>query len=655
MKTQGDLDSTIVSLSRFQQAVTLSVCVVLLTMWFFSGMLWHQPILLDDMDYVFHNAGVKQGISLATFQWAFLTGEQANWHPLTWLSHALDWQLYGPWATGHFATNVLLHSLNAGLVMLLLFRLTASVWRSLIVALLFALHPMHVESVAWLSQRKELLACFFALLAIWGYVDFVRHQRKRAYAMLVICFALSLMAKQSWVMLPAFLLLLDYWPLKRIKGASEELPYAQEDSDIIQPLPDEPSEKWWVLREPSFKLVYEKTPVFIIALLACTAAFLAQKSGGAVRTLDDVGLGLRLQNGLMNYVEFLRKAFWPDPISVYYPLPAAIPTIYWGLALAFLIISTWITIALRNKTPWVTIGWLWFIIGLLPVVGFVQLSDQATADRYSYMPYLGLFIAVAWFLPFTWAERSATRVALVAGAITIVITCMAWITWLTLDEWTNTRTLFRAAASKTDENHLAYAVLATQDIYDGRTSQALSNIAIALSLKPDSPRINLAAGRIYLRAGKPDQAIIHLEKVLAANPKSAAAHFEIATAFEAINQPGQALDHLGSTLALSPNNAMAHLRRSKLLIAQRDLDQAEPDARQATMLAPANPEAWSTLGRILAVKHNLPEAITCFEKVLQLDPCDPQAPGLLAKCRNALEAQSANYSPNPVTTQPSPP
>jgi protein O-mannosyl-transferase len=638
VKTQGDFDNTIVSLSRVQQAGTLAVCVVLLTMWFYSGVLWHQPILLDDMDYIFNNQGVKQGLSLGTLKWALTTGEQANWHPLTWLSHALDWQLYGAWPVGHFATNILLHSFNAGLVMLLLFRLTASVWRSLIVALLFALHPMHVESVAWLSQRKELLACFFALLSIWCYVDFVRQHRTRQYVLFTVCFALSLMAKQSWVTLPLLVLLLDYWPLKRIKGASEKLPYAQEDSDIIKPLPDEPTQKWWVLRLPSASLVYEKGIVFLIAFLACLAAFVAQKTGGAVRNLDDVSLGFRLQNGLMNYVEFLRKAVWPSPIAVYYPLPASIPTVYWLGALAFLVAASWAAIRLRSKVPWVTVGWLWFIIGLLPVVGFVQLSDQATADRYSYMPYLGLFIAAAWFLPFTWAQQSSTRVAIVAGAITIVMTCMAWITWMTIDEWKNTRTLFTAAGAKTDDNHLAFAILATQDIYDGRTGQALSNINIALAIKPESPRINLAAGRVYLRAGKPDEAIVHLQKVLDANPNSIAGNFDMAQALEASNQPEQALARFTRVAQLSPGNVPARIRLVRLLVDPRfrDLDQAHAYALESTQKAPANPQAWDALGRVMALKQDWAQAVYCFQKVLEFDPCNEQAKILLQKSQSAL-------------------
>jgi protein O-mannosyl-transferase len=617
-----------------RRAAIATALLVLFTLVFYSPMLWHQPILFDDPDYVFNNPGIKQGLSLDSLQWALTAGEQANWHPVTWLSHTLDWQLYGPWPPGHFATNILLHATNTGLVLLLLFHLTASLWRSLLVAILFALHPMHIESVAWISQRKELLACFFALLAIWAYADFTRRRRPVTYFLVALFYALSLMSKQSWVTLPALLLLLDYWPLRRLSPTLSS-PQSTQNPDPETPNPTFPS------------LLLEKAPLLLLALAACALALIAQSSGGAVRNLEDVSLPLRLQNGVVNYAEFLRKLFWPNPISVYYPLPDHIPAARWLGSLALLALLTWSALRLRQKSPWLAVGWLWFLIGILPVIGFVQLSDQATADRYSYMPYLGLFIAIAWSLPDALATQSKSRLVPLATVGAAVLITMSYVSWTTLKEWANTRTLFTAAAARTHNNHLAYAILATQEVYDGQTDTAISNISTAVNLKPDSPRINLAAGRVYLLAGQPERAITHLEKALIANPNSPACHFEIARALEATDQIDLAIGHYTRTIQLAPSHSYALMRLAQIASNQGHLDEAERFARHALIYAKSDPNAWDTLGRILARQGEFACAITCFEKVLQLRPGDETAQKLLDKCKQALPTECPNPPLNP--------
>ncbi len=628
--------------SRSRLADFLTATIFLLTLLFYAPTLTHLPILLDDQDYIFNNPGIRQGITLATLKWALITGEQANWHPITWLSYALDWHLYGSWFPGYFATNIFLHAANTALVMALLVRLTGSLWRSLLVAFLFGLHPMHVESVAWLSQRKELLAAFFALLALWGHLDFTRSRRAAAYFMVTGCYALSLMSKQSWVTFPILLFLLDFWPLNRLHLTSSTSPSSTSSSstrdsgletrDSASPPPP---------LDP--RPVLEKLPLFLLAFIACAAAFQAQAAGGAIKNLEEVTFTFRLQNAIVNYGQYFQKLFWPAPIAVYYPLPDHIPVYLWLTTLAFLALLTTAAIRLRRKYPWFTVGWFWFIIGLLPVVGFVQLSDQASADRYSYMPYLGLFIAVAWSLP-DLRSASLPRKTLAFSLAAVVLIAMSCVTWLTLKEWTDTRTLFTAAAQKTRNNHLAYAILAVQEIFDGQTDQAVAHINLAVKLKPESPRINLAAGRVYLRAGEPILALLHLDKAVQANPDSPASHFEFALALSAAGRPDLALMHFRRTVELSPTHTSALLLLAGAYLKQGNLEQAEKYARRALIYARTDPTAWDMLGRILIEQHDFTAAANCFEKVLQLRPNDEAAQRRLELCRQNF---STTCSPRP--------
>jgi tetratricopeptide (TPR) repeat protein len=421
-------------------------------------------------------------------------------------------------------------------------------------------------------------------------------------------------------MLPVLLLLLDYWPLKRMKGASEILPHAQEDSDIIMPEKGEPREKWWVLRVPSIALVFEKFPLFLLAGAGAGIAYMSQSAGGAVRDMSDIGLGLRLQNAAVNYIEFLRKAVWPDNIAVFYPLPDSIPAWKWAAAALLLVGITWGLILWRKRAPWAIIGWAWFLVAMLPVIGVVQLSDQAMADRYSYMPYLGLFIAVAWFIPFTWAEQAKPRIALVATVIAVVMLLFARVTWNTLNEWSDTRTLFQAAADRTTDNHLAYAMLASQDIIEGNNDSAIRNMQRALAIKPDSPRINHAAGRVYLATGQHDLAISHLTKTLESNPNMVSCHLDLSRAFEARQQVDMAIYHLERASELRPESL--HITRSLILlyIKHNALAPAEKAARAAMVHQPKTAELHFLLGSIVQYRGKPDEALEHFQDALLLDP-----------------------------------
>ncbi len=509
----------------------------------------------DDPDYVSGNPVIQRGLTVAGVGWAF-GFHAANWIPLTWLAHMTDCTLFGVNPAAHHFVNVLFHAANAALLFVLLFRLTEKVWPAALVAGLFAWHPLHVESVAWVSERKDTLSTFFALLALIAYTKYVQEESRRGYWLALAAFVASLLAKGMFVTLPYLLLLLDFWPLQRL-----------------------PIEK--IEFRAFAKLVFEKTPFFLLVVPFSILTCLAQR--GAMATLERVPFALRLENSLAAYAGYLGEIFWPAKLAFFYPLAAApfwaVLTAAAGLAAASLL--AW---RARRAFPYVPVGWCWFLGTLVPVIGLVQVGEQAMADRYSYFPAIGIFLIVA-FGGWDLAGRFPLAKKIFFPAAVLVLAGCVVLTEIQLQYWHSDETLFSHAVAVTGENEIAH--------------------------------LNL--GVVYERAGRLDEAMREYRAALKINPRREHTHSNIADLLDLAGQPQAALAEYGAALKLNPNSVLTHLNLGTLRVELGQFAEAAAEFAEAARLDPADARPPYENAKLLLKQGRDAEAVAELHKALQLD------------------------------------
>lgn len=454
------------------RTIIFCLCLILMSSAVFEGVRTHQ-FVFDDLGFISRNSLVKEGLTWDGFTWAFTTKLMGIWHPVTWLSHMVDCLLFGVNPAGHHLMNLFFHLANTLLLFLLLLFCTKAEWPSFIAAALFAIHPLHVESVAWVAERKDVLSAFFWLLAMWAYVGYVRNPGLRRYALVLIGFSLGLMAKPMLVTLPLVLLLWDYWPLRRWA------PQGAAAAETGQPVGSFPYPRISLKR-----LVWEKIPLFILAVLFSLMAVYAQKAGAMVVSLADIPLGARISNALVAYGSYLGKTVFPLHLAVLYPHPGnALPgwkALGSGLGLALLSLMI-IRQALRY--PYLLVGWLWFLGTLVPVIGLLQVGTQAMADRYTYIPLIGLFIMAAWGMADLMARWRCPKflLPLVAG---IMIAVFGTVAWFQVRYWRDAVSLFQHTLSVTQNNLLIQGALGEALYFRGEVDQALVHFQEAIRLNP---------------------------------------------------------------------------------------------------------------------------------------------------------------------------
>ena len=580
-----------------------------------------QFINLDDPLYVTANSHVQRGLTADGAAWAFRAGEASNWHPLTWLSHMLDREWFGAGPAGPHFVNLLFHAANTVVLLLLLNELTAALWRSVFVAALFALHPLHVESVAWISERKDVLSTLFWLLSLLAYARYAREGTRQqaegrspassgAYWLALIFFALGLMSKPMLVTLPLTLLLLDYWPLNRVPGAGCRVSGERQGACGLTPRASRLA-----------RLLLEKWPFFLLSLASCVVTFLVQRSAGAVSSLQGLSAGARVGNALVAYARYLGKMFWPVDLAIPYPHPGHWPAIQ-VLGAAVLIAGlTAAALWLGRKQPCVISGWLWFLVTLLPVIGLVQVGHQSLADRYTYVPLIGLFVVIAWGAGAAAERWHWPRPALAAIAV-LVLAAGAARTRDQLRHWTDSGTLFRHALAVTEKNFVAHDNLGFYLFSRGDQAGALDHYREALRIRPNDPNTLNNLGSLFLARKQYAEAIRCYETALQAKPDFADAHLNLGAALFESGQPQEALPHYTAALRLAPDSAQAHNNLANLLVAQGKTDDAIARYRQALDLNPNLPEALNNLGWLLAAKGRFDEAIADYEKAVQLRPDD---------------------------------
>jgi tetratricopeptide (TPR) repeat protein len=496
-------------------------------------------INLDDPSYITENRYVKNGLTPDGFVWAFTEFHAANWHPVTWLSHMLDVQLFGLDAGRHHLVNVLFHILNTLLLFHVLKRMTGSLWRSALVAALFALHPLHVESVAWVSERKDVISAFFWLLTIFLYHQYVKQPSLTKYIWVFAAMALGLMSKPVVVTLPFVLLLLDFWPLKRV-GASFLTPG-----------------HYMASLKTALLLFREKIPFFILTTLSCWVTIYAQKQGHAVTTMENLEMGTRLANAIFSYLMYLVKLFIPVNLAVFYPHPIDLP-LYLSTGAALVLVGiSYLVFRQRVKRPYLLVGWLWYVGTLVPVIGLIQVGGQAMADRYTYIPFIGLFIMIAWS---AWdLLRKSSNGKLWAGiSMMVLLPAMMVMTWVQTGYWKNSITLSEHAVSVTKGNYVAHVMLGSALDERREFQKAIQQYQLALEINPNIENAHINLGNALYRQGQVKKALKHYLAALKINPDYEVIHNNLGLAFLTMGSPNKAISHFRKAILLDPDYAKAH-------------------------------------------------------------------------------------------------
>lgn len=560
------------------------VCLGLIAIvWLVFGQtLGHDFVNFDDHVYVYQNPRISQGFTLDGVIGVFAHPHARNWHPLTSISHMLDCQLFGLSAGGHHFTNVLIHTIAVLLLFLVFHQMTGAFWQSAFVASLFAIHPLHVESVAWISERKDVLSADFFMLTLWAYLRYARGPSVGRYVVVVFFLGLGLMSKPMLVTLPFVLLLLDYWPLHRFTKLSSAFAKATAGQAAV-------SHQWPVLRT----LVKEKIPLFALSALSCVATLLAQRHEPAA--IDQLPFMWRLNNALMSYLAYVWQLFWPIRLAVFYPHPNN-QLLFWQvmLAMMFLVVCSLSAILLRKQFPYILTGWFWYVGMLVPVIGLVQVGEQARADRYTYLPQIGLYVMIAWAVADLARPYRNHRIVL-AVAAPAVIAALSFRAFAQTSYWKNSKTLWTHALAVTSDNDVAHNNLGYLSLQRGELDEAISHFSTALNI----------------RAGN---AASHY------NLGSALIENNLANALARKGLVGQAIPHYEEAIRLRPDYADAYYNFGAVLFREDKIDDAIAEWQKALVLQPYDAEAHTSLGSAFGRKGMLREAITEYQQALNVAP-----------------------------------
>jgi tetratricopeptide (TPR) repeat protein len=572
------------------------------------------------------NTNIQSGFNFKSIHWAFTTGHSSNWHPVTWLSLMLDYQLFKDWAGGYHLVNVLFHIINTLLLFYVLMRMTGAVWPSAFVAAAFAMHPLHVESVAWIAERKDLLSTFFWLLTMWAYVRYVEKPKLRWYLAAIVLFILGLMSKPMLVTLPFVLLLLDYWPLER---------------------------------KFSRRLLIEKIPFFICSLASCVITYIAQQRGGTVVAIESFGPAIRINNAIVAYVMYISKMFWPSRLAVLYPHPAgSLPAMKVIICISLLVLISICFIYLGLRRRYFMVGWLWYLGTLVPVIGLVQVGAQSMADRYTYMTLTGLFIIIAWSAK-EFAAKWRDRNTILTFLAIVALGGWAVITSVQLKYWKDNFSLFGHTLQVTENNPIILENYANTLSELGEFDQSVEQFKKLLEIKPDSGQVYNNIGCTFLEAGKAGQAIEYFRLAIKYKPDLAQAYYNLAHALRSENKReesvscymqavriepdyvkawldlaitlselekyDQAIESFNKVLELAPGNVYAHGYLGLALGAVGKTDEAIKEIRFVLSVIQNDAEMYRYLGIFLEKKGQIGEAINAYRTALQINPDDKDA------------------------------
>lgn len=585
------------TLTSNRRTVLILAALLTATVAVYAPVAWHEYISIDDHAYVSDNKVVQAGLTWYGVVWAFNGVHVANYHPVTWLSHMLDCELFGPGPRAGHLVNLGLHTVNSLLLFLVLRRMTGREWCSAFVAAVFALHPQHVESVAWISERKDVLSGLFWILTLAAWTWHIESPRWWKYALALFIFALGLLSKPMVVTLPCVLLLLDFWPLRRTRI------FDAEGNGGYQ-------------RSLGF-LVVEKIPFLLLAFAACVATVLAQSDGGAVITMEQIPLGWRVGNVIVAYLSYARKFLWPSDLAVFYPLlrPEPLRTVLGALA-ALILITALVIFKARSK-PYLPVGWLWFVGTLVPVIGLVQVGNQSMADRYMYLPMIGLALMLAWLAADLLLERYR-HIATVA-AVVALLACGV-ITWIDARAWRNSETLFTRAIERTEPNVFAYHNLAAAKLLRGQTREAVELFAQCADFQPTNPHIRRAYGAALRFDKRYEDALQQLNRSIELDPKQGRTWSELGSLHLERENWTEAAEALSQAARLRPDD---YETRVNLAVAHRlsgNLQGAMEQLQVALKINPRQARPWCGYGTLLLELGQPARAIEPLQRAAALDP-----------------------------------
>jgi Flp pilus assembly protein TadD len=563
-------------------------------------------ITLDDESLILRNPALQGGLSLTGLRWAFTTDMDAGWIPLTWLSRMLDVSLFGMDAGKHHLVNVLFHLLNVLLLFHVLRKMTGKMWESGFVAALFAVHPLHVESVAWVTERKDVLGAFFWMLSLGAYVRYAARPGTARYGAVVLFFVLGLLSKPIVVTLPFVLLLLDYWPLGRLRPSGEP----RGDGDVSPSF--DPA--------PPGRLLVEKVPLFVLSAAVSVVTFLAQKNIGAVTPLGATPLLARSGNALQSYAAYLRKATWPSDLAVFYPHPGPNLSL-WKTAAAglFLCLVTALVVRQARRRGWLAVGWFWYLGTLVPVIGLVQVGGPGMADRCAYIPLIGVYVMVAWGMGESAARFGIPKPATAAVASGWLLALLAC-AWVQVGYWQSDTLLFRRALGVTKDNWLAHSIWGGIAHGNGRDEEAVAHYREALRISPDLPEVHNALGQALDRLGRTDEAIANFREELRIQPDFAVAHYNLAVICYRTGKIEEAVVHFREALRIRPDHPEAHNNLGVYLSDIGRDEEAVAHYREALRIRPDYAEAHHNLGMALARSGMSGEATGHLRRAVRLRP-----------------------------------
>jgi len=549
----------------------------------------HEFLIWDDNFYVTENRHVLTGLNLENISWSLTTRHAFNWHPLTWLSHMLDIQLYGMNSGSHHLTNLLIHTINSILLFLIFNRMTNRLWQSGFVAALFALHPLHVESVAWLSERKDVLSTFFWMLTVWSYAWYVERPRINRYLLVIFFFILGLMSKPMLVTLPFILLLIDFWPLNRLS-----------------------------IKRIKSSILWEKVPFFALSTVSSVITFIVQQRSGAFGPIDFVA---RISNSLVSYVSYIGKMIWPFHLTFFYPHPIVLPK--WQVTGACLILITIFFLVMWQvrRYPWLAVGWLWYVGALVPVIGLVQVGEQSMADRYTYVPLVGLFIIIAWGFPELmgkWYNKKLILSLLVTALFSI---CMVT-SWRQAGYWKSDIMVNAHALDVTKDNYVAHNNLGLALAEQGKTTDAIRHYTEALKIKPVFVHAYINLGVALAVQGRLEEAVKEYKEALSIKPRFAGAHNNLGFVLATQGKTEDAIRHYKEALRINPNYVKAHNNLGLVLAEQGRAEEAAKHYAEALRIDPYFTNALNNLGIALIKQDRLKDAENLFRRVLRIDSGD---------------------------------
>lgn len=608
-----------------QLTAIIMVSLSILVLFTYRGVMGNDFINYDDPAYVTENRHIKHGISMGGMAWAFTAFYVSNWHPLTWVSLMLDRQLFGTNPGGYHWTNVVLHLSGGLLLFWVLSRMTGYPWRSAVVASLFLVHPLHVESVAWVAERKDVLSGLFWMLGMWGYARYVEQPSLGRYVWVAFYLLLGLLSKPMVVTFPFVLLLLDYWPLGRVAGG----------------------------RQAIVRLVYEKIPLFLLAAASCVITFFAQRDGESVASIQNLPLVNRIGNGLVSYAHYLVKTVLPVNLAVFYPHPSTWPMREILLSLALLVLISLFAILKKKRYPYLSVGWFWYLGSLVPVIGLVQVGAQAMADRYTYLPLIGIFIMATWAGADILNKDKIHRAigGIVSGGMIAVLIAM---TQTQVGYWKDSFTLFTRAHNVTNKNYLAqnkigmalaagnkyeaaaryyreamksnsnympaYNNLGIAQMEEGKLEVAMNSFTEALRLKPGDGVVHFNRGELYARMQKWDEAIEDYRSAMKKDPSNASLHNNLGVALTHLKRLDEAIQEYREAIQLDPEHAGAHNNLAMLLMGEGNNREAVAHFRQAIGYQPDYWNAHFQLAKLLSIEGLADEAAYHLREARRINP-----------------------------------